>query len=293
MKCLVGVESHDSMVASIRMLKRLAFSDLAVELLHVADMTHLAPGYGAIGAPDVPSELVEAIQKHGEVLLNDGLKMAEGAGFSATKKLNWGPASGVLLEEVRKGSADLIAVHRQSKSILERLFLGSVSRAVAIDAKQSVLITKGEIEESGPISVVLAVDHSPYGDRCLKLFDKFELSGIGRVAVVTALEPRDHPTLQGWKFVYSDESAESDPLTFLRNKNEEICARFRSKGIEATALAFEGNPNKVLANVMHDTSAALIVLGSQGHGFLERLFVGSVALHQVAAEPYSVLLLRV
>ena len=40
-------------------------------------------------------------------------------------------------------------------------------------------------------------------------------------------------------------------------------------------------------------SVTLMILGAQGHGFIERLLIGSTSLHQVAAEPYPVLVLRV
>lgn len=37
----------------------------------------------------------------------------------------------------------------------------------------------------------------------------------------------------------------------------------------------------------------LLILGAQGHGFWERLTVGSVSFHQAIAESHSVLMLRV
>ena len=39
-------------------------------------------------------------------------------------------------------------------------------------------------------------------------------------------------------------------------------------------------------------NADLLVLGAQGHGFLERLTTGSVSLDQAVARPYSVIVMR-
>jgi nucleotide-binding universal stress UspA family protein len=49
---------------------------------------------------------------------------------------------------------------------------------------------------------------------------------------------------------------------------------------------------KVIGEVMREKAADLLVIGAQGTGVLERLFVGSVAMHQVVNEPWNLMLLR-
>jgi nucleotide-binding universal stress UspA family protein len=43
---------------------------------------------------------------------------------------------------------------------------------------------------------------------------------------------------------------------------------------------------------MLDTQADILVMGAQGHGFVERVFIGSVSLHQALYEPYPVMIVR-
>ncbi|RYG31629.1 universal stress protein, partial [bacterium] len=43
---------------------------------------------------------------------------------------------------------------------------------------------------------------------------------------------------------------------------------------------------------MSETGSDLLILGARGHGLIERLLIGSLALHVVVAEPYSVMVLR-
>jgi nucleotide-binding universal stress UspA family protein len=43
---------------------------------------------------------------------------------------------------------------------------------------------------------------------------------------------------------------------------------------------------------MQETHSELLVLGSQGHGFMERIALGSTSLEQAIKQPYSVLVVR-
>jgi nucleotide-binding universal stress UspA family protein len=43
---------------------------------------------------------------------------------------------------------------------------------------------------------------------------------------------------------------------------------------------------------MTEQNGDLLILGAQGHGFLHRIMLGSVALHQIAVEEYPVLIVR-
>ena len=43
---------------------------------------------------------------------------------------------------------------------------------------------------------------------------------------------------------------------------------------------------------MAEEQADLLILGSHGHGALERLALGSVSFHQVVATPHNVLVVR-
>ena len=62
-----------------------------------------------------------------------------------------------LLRLVREWNADLIIVGSQGRSVIGRLFLGSVSKSVAEDATSSVRIVRGGFEKdsSERIEVVL------------------------------------------------------------------------------------------------------------------------------------------
>jgi nucleotide-binding universal stress UspA family protein len=78
----------------------------------------------------------------------------------------------------------------------------------------------------------------------------------------------------------------------LSRENLEVCGRFKGLVRSCTQRVERGDANAAIRTVMRQENADLLILGAQGHGFLDRLQHGSVSFHQVVAESYSVLLLR-
>jgi len=76
-------------------------------------------------------------------------------------------------------------------------------------------------------------------------------------------------------------------------RNEQVCERLRALGAQCESRVEEAHPNEAIQNAMKETEADLLILGAQGHGFWDRLAIGSISFHQAIAEPHSVLLLRV
>ncbi|MFK9866764.1 hypothetical protein ACJENL_26800, partial [Escherichia coli] len=85
--------------------------------------------------------------------------------------------------------ADIIGVASLLRGPLDSFVYGSVSRALAIGAIQSVLIAKGEIKKDGPIKAVFAVDHSAYCNACINRFLSYPIHGIESILLVTAFDP--------------------------------------------------------------------------------------------------------
>jgi nucleotide-binding universal stress UspA family protein len=89
---------------------------------------------------------------------------------------------------------------------------------------------------------------------------------------------------------------EDDPEEWVREelskKTDEVVCRLEGKGYAAHSHVLTGHPNDVIHHSVTAFAADILILGGQGHGFIERLVVGSVALHQAVAEPYSLLIVR-
>ena len=277
MKALIALGNEEGFEQSLAMLIALCPTELQVRAIHVSDCSQAYPGYGVFPSTDIPGQLVEILERNGKCLAQWASEHAAGKGIQAAVEVKWGSVGQVILHTAAESLADVVAVHRRHRTGLERLFLDSVSKAVVLGAKQSVLVTKGGAPISQEFTAVLGVDHSQYSQKCVELLLRLRLTGLKRLVVVTAVEG----------------SADVDLKNHLMRSNEEICGKFSAQGIEAMYEIADGRANQVLREAMKSSAADLMIVGAQGHGFVERLLIGSTSLHQVAVESYPVLVLRV
>jgi nucleotide-binding universal stress UspA family protein len=202
-----------------------------------------------------------------------------------------GPPAACLVALAEDRKAELTVVGSGRKHGASFLF-GSVRRALAIGSKVSVL-TAEESNCVGPVTAVFATDHSDYANRCLAKLLEWGPRGLRKVHVVTAFDPH---SVAVKSLVYKLDS-DAPPEVFVRQQLELKCQaaadQLTRAGYETAVHVVEGETNEVIVDAMKDVKADLLILGSQGHGFLERLLVGSVALHQVASAYYPILLIRV
>jgi nucleotide-binding universal stress UspA family protein len=152
-----------------------------------------------------------------------------------------------------------------------------------------VLVAKGAVPEEGPIRAVLAVDHSPYCDRCIDRLMKWKPEGLDSVCVLSAMPSgSSHHEFLIEKLSLPESQIEG----WMAEENQKVVDKLRTAGIHAEQRIGKGDPNDVIRATMYDFGAELAILGAHGHGFIERLLIGSVSLHQVVAESYSTLLIR-
>lgn len=174
------------------------------------------------------------------------------------------------------------------------LFFGSVTRALAIESPRSFLVGKNEAVAEGPVTAVLAVDHSPYCDKCMDRFVDLAPGGLRKVTIVTA-----HWTdISMLDMALKDSHLQAEDLYAwvedrVRSRSAAIAERLGAKGIETDVRILQAEPREAIAAAMEETKADLLVMGARGHGLKERLVLGSVAMHEVVVAPHSVLVIRV
>jgi nucleotide-binding universal stress UspA family protein len=207
--------------------------------------------------------------------------------------LEWGPPAERLLAVAEAQRADLIAVGSTRKSALGSLFVGSVSREVLRASPVSVLVTKRPTVHPEGLVAVFATDHSEYANECLEELVRLAPSGLRRLVVLTSNEIdatkvgvliHELPALA--------DRAEGWITERLIQENRRIADQLSAFGPRCEAVVKEMPVNAAIRLAMEEYQADLLILGAHGHGFFERFFLGSVSFHQVAAEPYSVLVLR-
>lgn len=289
MKAIIGIDVRGNYKPAIHLLARLKFERTEALLTHVVDPT-MAFLPAAFPVPaNLEGDFLRASESAGRVALDDARVEACSRDISCHQTLRVGNPADTLSLIAEESGADMVAVNADRGSMWSTSFLGSVSRGLAIGCKASVLVAKGAVIEKRPMRIVLATDHSTTADRWIKKFLGWKPGNISRIDVVTAYDVSNHELdILERTLPNADAMIEGH----LRDRNAALVKRLEEAGYKVEAHVGRGRINDVIRATMQDTQADLLVLGAQGHGFLERLRIGSTALHQVVAEPYPVLIVR-
>lgn len=271
MRAIVGVDMAGLYEAAMNLLGRLRFESIETELIHVDNPVPLVEAYpmALISDPEIEETLREGANR----LLARACEKAEAKGLHPHSEFVVGPPSGVLMDRAQETAANLIAIGSTQKPKYGRFVLGSVGRALTIGSPTSLLVAKGKVAPEGDLTVVFATDHSSYADECVRLFARMHPQGIGRLVLLTAIDNE------------SDRAEATE-------KSHSVVEHLREAGIPAEYEIVEGSVHAAIEESMQDLKADLLVLGAQGHGFIERMFVGSTSLQEVMASSHSVMVLR-
>lgn len=291
MRTLVGIDSDRLYGSALTLVGRLRFADNEVTLAHVGTPAApiLAPGPTVYPFYD-KAAIEAATRRVAAELLEEARDVANASGLGGQIETVYavGNSSTVLTNLADERRMDLVAVGSGRRGALESFFLGSVGRALAIGARQSFLVAKGD-SRSGPVRAVFATDHSEYANRCFARLLQMAPQGLAHVTIVTAIESGDHAK--------ADDDAGETTLTEIEStmeaEGQRMVERLQATGRTAEFRLIEGHPIEVVKRTMAETESELVILGARGRGLIERVLIGSLALHTVAAEPYSAMVIRI
>lgn len=292
MKIVLGVDDAMRARQTADLLQALRFQGPAVDVVHVLDGR---------------SESIYPVERHRPDLIVQYLKMQEDNAnemlattstelkrrdfADVSSHLLMGYLSNKLLDYCAETSADVLAVASSDKGPIEGVLIGSVTRKAVISAPCSVLISKRPVESVRPLNVVLATDHSPYANKCIDAFIRWAPRGIGKLTVVTVFPEQ---IVKAMTFVV--ENFKADVGNWVRSElertNQDVLGRLAPLGAAGKSRVEAGFVVESLDRVMKEESADLLVLGAQGHGFVDRLTLGSVSLDFAVKKPHSVLVIR-
>ena len=208
----------------------------------------------------------------------------------------WGSPTWELFSKAEEWKADLIVAGSHGRSALGRLFLGSISQWLLNEARCSVRVARGKVDEPDfPVRVIVGIDGSPNAD-----------------AAVTEIAKRNWPEKSEFRTVVVNQPLEptvvGEVIPAIRRSVRECAAedskealqlargaaqRLKEKGLRAEALVKEGDPKHVLVRLAEEWRADCIFLGATGlSNRLERFLLGSVAGAVAARAHCSVEIVR-
>ncbi|OGP75055.1 MAG: hypothetical protein A2Y80_01965 [Deltaproteobacteria bacterium RBG_13_58_19] len=271
----------DEIIACAGELKSLGCKE--VVLLHVITVKFL-------------SGFEERLRAEAEPRLQAQAESLAAQGFTVCREMPSGLPAYAINEAARRYCADLIMVGPQETSRWQERILGSVAGAVLHRAEQPVLLLKASVkEEMAPGTcrvqatellrhVLFPTDFSEIADRACAYVEGLAEKGLGQVTVLHALDvPGGEAYPPGFQ-----EMAEAEARDSLTAWQE----RLRKAGIPRVQALFDpGHPLPAILKMLAAQDISLIVMGTQGKGFIQEIFLGSVAHNVSRLAPCPVLLI--
>ncbi|HWD38607.1 MAG TPA: universal stress protein [Fimbriimonas sp.] len=293
MRILIPVDNTDRHRAVFDCLLSMKFSDPEIKLLNVvAPLPAVDSAYQAIASIDTQA-MIDALREGGQAALDVASDDAQGKGLATTTLLAYGYPSSTIAETANSSVTDLIAFGAAPKGKMGRFFAGSVTHNLASAADQSLLVVRTSYHAKDKVSAVFATDHSDYANRCLEKLLAWKPAGLAHVQVLTAYESYGYELIQaGNTEVVTADEVDRLVKNRLCEKSEAVANRFREAGILADVSLVNTDIRSAIAATMAMTGADLLILGAKGHSMWERMMIGSTAVHELSAEPYSILVIR-
>lgn len=193
----------------------------------------------------------------------------------------WGSPSWELFSKAEEWKADLIVVGSHGRSALGRFFLGSISQSLLNEARCSVRVARGKLDEPDfPVRLLLALDGSHNANKALEQIAARNWPAKSEARVVTVDQPLELTYVGGVvpPLRQSVETLNEEEHQRLQRFVDAAAKRLRAAGLRATADVIGGDPKKVLIQVAEEWRADCIFLGATGvSNRFERFLLGSTA----------------
>jgi nucleotide-binding universal stress UspA family protein len=216
--------------------------------------------------------------------------------WKVTVDSSCGSAAWELVAKADEWKPDLIVVGSHGRTALGRFVLGSVSQRVLTEAKCSVRIARGRVEEpNSPARIIVGTDGSPASDEALRVVAARNWPAQSEVKVVLVDDPLAPGFLE--KIIPPLEKALEEDRREERAWVEKISAHsadiLRAADIKVTCAVREGDPKRELCKAAEEWGASSIFVGSAGFSNrLERFVLGSVSAAVAARAHCSVEVVR-
>lgn len=252
----------------------------------------------------VPADLKKVYMKGSRVVKEAKALAERGAARVSATFPHWkvmaeaiyGSPAWELVFKADKWKPDLIVLGSHGRSALGRFVLGSVSQRVVTEARCSVRIARGRVEEPGsPVRIVIGIDGSPASKAAVRAVAERNWPAQSQARVVVVDDPLE-PTLVGQLMPMVAESVDLEnriDRKRIQKLAEDAAKLLRSGNLHASAMIEEGDPKHVLPKVAEKWGANSIFVGATGFSNrFERFVLGSVSAGVAARAHCSVEVVR-
>ncbi len=217
-------------------------------------------------------------------------------GFQVAAEVATGLPGYALYDVARKHGAQLLVVGPQKTSRWQERLLGSVTSAVLHRAELPILLLKARITEEMPEGtcrleakellrhLLFPTDFSETAQRALEVLQELGSRGVAKVSLLHALDvPGGFQYPPGFQELAVAQAQE---------QLADWAGKLKAAGIPEVQTVFDpGRPLPAILQALETEDISLILMGTQGKGFLRELFLGSVAHNVARLAPCPVLLI--
>lgn len=294
MKVVVGIDASTESLNALGLVRCLSFSQAELQLVHVIE--RLSPEDWADkpqNAHNVLTQFLKMQEKEGQECLEKAANLAKEYKLPAKTFLKYGSTvANQLLQIAQEKQAELLVVGSRDESAFGKLLIGSVGRKLISSSPHSLCVSRGDFSKvSEPFDAVFATDHSEYAERCVDTLLKLAPRGLRRLTIMTAY-PREMARSMRNLLPQVPRDISLWLEDHLEQQNQKLRERLSSLGCELLSRVVASEPDAAIETTMSETSSRLLIMGAQGHGFLERMTTGSHTFRQAVAGKHSVLILR-
>ena len=222
------------------------------------------------------------LRAEAEPLLERQKQVLQDQGFQVSVEMPLGLPAFALNDVARRHGADLIVVGSHGKSLWREQVLGCVTCAVLHHTEYPVLLLNVRIKEGMATGtcrievgellrhVLLPTDFSDIAARASTYVERLASRGLSQVTVLNALDVPGHEAYpEGYQEIA--EGAARDLLDQWKQ-------RLLKAGVPMVNDHFDlGHPIPAILQILKSQDISLIVMGTQGKGFIKEIFLGSVA----------------
>ena len=147
------------------------------------------------------------------------------------------------------------------------------------------------------MKILLATDGSKFGEEAVREVARRPWPTGSEVRVVYVIETTPQPAPEMWAGSYEDYFGELDQWNRAQGRQAleaatHILDAREDKTLRVTAEVLEGQPKRRIPEEAEKWDADLVVVGSHGYGFWDRLLLGSVSQAVASHAPCSVEIVR-
>ena len=289
MKVLLATDgSEQAEAAANEIVRQQLPANSAVLIISVVEPVYLPLTYPGDGVDmDVYSQIEKDGLEQGSAAVRKAAAQIDagckGNKLHITTEVFSGSPTQTILEEVEKFDADLIVVGSHGYGMVKRFLLGSVSHSVALHAACSVEIVRNRQLGNKKMKILLAIDGSEQSEAAVDEVARQHFPDGSEVRIISVIEPAYYPTTLPWEgidmeiYKQIEKHALMRALETVQKASAKLQAVKGSRQLTITTKELSGSAKSVILEEADSFGADLIVVGSHGHGSVERFLLGSVS----------------